>query len=135
MFSVSLQVSGSAGSSATTPACRPRNCGHWSLADTPVRASMNPAAATTARFTRLSLSRNQALADLGDDREVRIDDVGDFVFECLSHERVGAAFGEAVIGNQPFLHFAGRVLKRFEQRSRAAEHHDVGLVLETGPAD
>src|ERR1700674_1577947 len=38
-LSVSLQVSGSAGSSATTPACGPRNWGHWSVADTPVSAS------------------------------------------------------------------------------------------------
>ena len=32
MFSVSLQVSGRAGSSGMTPAPRPRNCGHWSAA-------------------------------------------------------------------------------------------------------
>jgi hypothetical protein len=43
-LSVSLQLSGRAGSSATLPASVPRNCGHWSEAETVCHASSAHAA-------------------------------------------------------------------------------------------
>ena len=90
---------------------------------------------TVRPIHNLFLPGNEALADLRHDREVRIDNVRNLVLEGLTHERVGAPFGEAVVGDQPFLHVTRRVLKRFEERPSAAEHHDVGLVLQTGPRD
>src|SRR5687768_11331797 len=60
MFSVSLQLSGRAGSSATTPASRPRNCGHCSVAETAVSAnSVNPTDTITARFIVFPLFTTQ----------------------------------------------------------------------------
>src|SRR5687768_3695019 len=56
MFSVSLQLSGRVGSSAATPAAKPRNCGHWSVAETACSAnSVNPTVTIEARIIVLSL--------------------------------------------------------------------------------
>src|SRR6266849_6681712 len=50
MFSVSLHLSGRAGSSATLPASDPRNCGHWSDAATLTSAtSAHPASIDSVR--------------------------------------------------------------------------------------
>src|SRR5262245_53716522 len=50
MFWVSLQVSGSAGSSGITPALGPRNCGHCACwAETLENASSSPQASSAAR--------------------------------------------------------------------------------------
>src|SRR5262245_30803475 len=84
---------------------------------------------------RRSPPRQRRLADLGDNREVRIDDVGDFVLRGLPHERLRAAFSEPIVGHQPSLQLARRVLEGLEQRTRAAEDHDVRGLLEPRPAD
>src|SRR5580704_9829785 len=42
-------MSGSAGSSTATPASRPRNCGHWSLADARVNAVATVSPRRTSR--------------------------------------------------------------------------------------
>jgi len=55
MFSSGPQVSGSAGSSATTPDAPPRNCGQFDWADTLVAAStVTPRAHTVVRIVIIS---------------------------------------------------------------------------------
>src|SRR5882724_1942820 len=79
-------------------------------------------------------SREGRLADLRDDREVGVDDVGDLVLRGLPHERLRAALGEAVVGHQPALQLTRRVLECLEQRTRAAEHHDVRAGFKSRPS-
>src|SRR5438046_5453374 len=61
-------------------------------------------------------SRQDVLANLSNNREVGVDDVGDLVFRGLPHEGRRAALREAVIRREPPVQLGRRVLKRFEQR-------------------
>ena len=54
-FSVSLHVSGRAGSSGMTPAAGPRNCGHWSVAAPVSVSSVTPMTTIAARIICCSL--------------------------------------------------------------------------------
>src|SRR2546429_9763070 len=69
-FSVSLHVSGRAGSSAMTPALGPRNLGHWSVADRPVRVSSIKPPMKVARFIVRGLYTGHLDAGLPADNRV-----------------------------------------------------------------
>src|SRR5207247_4122170 len=88
----------------------------------------------TERPRTASAPRQQGFANLRDDREIRIDDVGDLVLGGLPHERLRAALGQPVVGHQPSLELGRRVLKGFQHRARDAQYHDVRPGLETRPA-
>src|SRR6476646_1038596 len=62
------------------------------------------------RETRLALGQH-VFANLGHNREVGIDHVGNFVFRRLAHECLRAALGVAVISHQQLLQFGGGVLE------------------------
>jgi hypothetical protein len=79
--------------------------------------------------------RDNRLPDLRHHGEMRIDHVGHFVLHRLSHQDLRAAFGQTVVGHEPAVHLARRVLKRLQEGPLAAEHHQVGLVLEPRPRD
>ena len=58
--------------------------------------------------------------------------------ECLSgplSKAQRAAFREAIFGHQPAMKLAGRMLKCLQQRTFAAEHHDVSVAFEAWPGD
>src|SRR5439155_18024241 len=56
----------------------------------------------TERPRTASAPRQQGFANLRDDREIRMDDVGDLVFGGLRHERLRDRLGEPVVGHHPF---------------------------------
>ena len=62
-----------------------------------------PAGWTQRSTPTVLLGAEEALLDLGDDGEVGVDDVGDVVFEGVSHEERRAALVEAVFVHQPGL--------------------------------
>jgi hypothetical protein len=65
-------------------------------------------------FTLTLSARHVRFPKLGDDCEVRIDDVGDLVFDGLSHQHRRGALVESVIAHQPSQQLRRGVLERLQ---------------------